>query len=575
MTMAAIYARVSSERQKEEHTIGSQILALTERAESERFTVPEQWIFQDEGYSGATLVRPGLERLRDLACEGQLEKVLIHAPDRLSRKYAYQVLLIEEFSRHGVEIVFIKSPQAKTPEEQLLIQFQGMIAEYERAMIAERTRRGKRYRAKSGLVNVLCGAPYGYQYIKKTDTSSAYYKVIEEEAEIVRTVYRLYVEEGLSINATARWLNDHQVPTRKRISLWERSTIWAMLRNPAYQGTACFGKTRSVERKKITRPLRQRGGFSPRCSANKECPREEWIEIPVPAIISKDLFQLSQERLKHNKKYSLRRTIEPSLSQGMLVCESCGYSYYRSSTRTSKRKLYYYRCIGSDNYRFPKGRVCQSRPIRQDCLDGIIWQKVVELLSNPDLIKAEIHRRVKEIQAANPTKRRKDSLEKELLRLGNSIQRLLDAYQEDLIQIEELRDRMPRLRKRQKALQSELASLECAVADQEAVLRLAANIESFLLQLRNAADTLSVVERQKVLRLVVKEILIDDETITIKHSIPLVNSTIPQGSNTGSNIPGYLLRSGSQRTALGRSFDAGTDKPSDHCSGRQVSADQF
>jgi site-specific DNA recombinase len=273
----------------------------------------------------------------------------------------------------------------------------------------------------------------------------------------------------------------------------------------------------------------------------------------VPAIISKEIFQLAQERLEYNKMYSLRRTLEPTLCQGMLVCKSCGYAYYRSSTRTSKRKLYYYRCIGSDNYRFPKGRICQNRPIRQDYLDEIIWEKVVELLSNPGLVKAEINRRVKEIQTSNPTKRRKESVEKELLRLEKSIQRLLDAYQEDLIQIEELRDRMPRLRKRQKALKSELVSLECAVADQEAVLRLATNIESFLHQLRNAANTLNVVERQKVVRLVVKEILIDDETITIKHSIPLVNSTITQGSNIGSNIPGYLLRS--------RSHVAGTGQP--------------
>ena len=556
MTMAAIYARVSSERQKEEHTIGSQLLALTERANSEGFTVPDQWIFRDEGYSGATLVRPGLERLRDLVCEGQIEKILIHAPDRLSRKYAYQVLLSEEFSRNGAEVVFIKSPQAETPEEHLLLQFQGMIAEYERAQIAERTRRGKRYRAKAGLVNVLCGAPYGYQYIKKTDTSSAFYKIIVEEAEIVTTVYRLYVEDGLSINAIARWLNDHQIPTRKRISLWERSTIWAMLRNPAYQGAACFGKTRSVERKKITRPLRQRGGFSPRCSANQECPREDWIEIPVPAIIGKDLFQLAQERLTHNKKYSLRRTIEPTLSQGMLVCKSCGYAYYRTSTRTSKRKLYYYRCLGSDNYRFPKGRVCQNRPIRQDHLDGIIWQKVVELLSNPDLVKAEINRRVEEIQSSNPTKRRKESIEKELLRLGNNIQRLLDAYQEDLIKIEELRDRMPQLRKRQKALQSELASLECALSDQKTVFRLATDIESFLDQLKSAADTLSVKERQKVLRLIVKEILIDDDTVTIKHSIPLPNSTTTEESNIGINIPGYLLRSRSHIAFTGEYLSA-------------------
>src|SRR5208283_5556501 len=155
MKPAAIYARVSSERQKEEHTIASQIAALIEHAQNEGYTIPDEWIFQDEGYSGAMLVRPGLERLRDLSAEGQIGTVLIYSPDRLSRKYAYQVLLVEEFSRHGVGVVFIRSPKANTPEEELMLQFQGMIAEYERAQIAERTRRGKKHRAKAGSVNVL------------------------------------------------------------------------------------------------------------------------------------------------------------------------------------------------------------------------------------------------------------------------------------------------------------------------------------------------------------------------------------------------------------------------------------
>jgi len=551
MRMAAIYARVSSDRQRQDDTIGSQLAALNEYARNEAFSVPEQWIFQDEGYSGATLVRPGLERLRDLACEGSLEAVLIHSPDRLSRKYAYQVLLVEEFSRHGIEVVFIKSPKASTPEEQLLLQFQGMIAEYERAQITERSRRGKRFRAKSGMVNVLSGAPYGYKYIKKTQTSSAYYHVIEEEAEVVRTVYQLYVKDALSINAIARWLNDHQIPTRKRKSLWERSTVWAMLRNPAYKGTACFGKTRSVERQKITRSLRMRGGYSPRCSAHQECPREQWIEIPVPALVSEDLFKLAQEKLHYNKKHSPRRTIEPTLLQGILVCKNCGYAYYRTSTRTSKRKLYYYRCIGSDNYRFPHGRICHNRPIRQDYLDGIVWTQVVELLTNPDLVRAEINRRIKAIQDANPTKQRKETIEKELLRIHKSIKKLLDAYQDDLLQLEELRDRMPQLRKREKALQAELASLECAVADQQAIFRLANNLESFLSQLRNAVDTIDVKERQKLLHLIVKEILVDDETIKIKHLIPMLPANNTPESNYHSEIPGYLLRSGRHLAVAG------------------------
>jgi site-specific DNA recombinase len=159
MKAAALYARVSSDRQKENHTISSQLAALVEYADSHGYLIPPEWRFQDEGYSGATLLRPGLEALRDLAAAGQIEAALVHSPDRLSRKYAYQVLLAEELSRYGVELVFLKAPSGATPEDQLLLQFQGMIAEYERAQIAERSRRGKRHRAQQGSINVLSGAP--------------------------------------------------------------------------------------------------------------------------------------------------------------------------------------------------------------------------------------------------------------------------------------------------------------------------------------------------------------------------------------------------------------------------------
>ena len=169
MKIAAIYARVSSDQQRQEKTIVSQTAALIAFARNEGYSVPAEWIFQDEGYSGASLVRPGLERVRDLAAEGQIQAVLALSPDRLSRKYAYQVLLIEELGRHGVRVVFIKAPTSDTPEDQLLLQFQGMIAEYERAQILERSRRGKRHRARQGEVNVLSGAPYGYRYVRKSE----------------------------------------------------------------------------------------------------------------------------------------------------------------------------------------------------------------------------------------------------------------------------------------------------------------------------------------------------------------------------------------------------------------------
>jgi len=547
MKTAAIYARVSSERQKEEQTIASQIAALIEYSRQESYTVPAEWIFQDEGYSGATLTRPGLERLRDLAAEGQIEHVLIYSPDRLSRKYAYQVLLIEEFARHAVEVVFIKSPQASTPEEQLLLQFQGMIAEYERAQIAERTRRGKRHRAKAGSINVLSGAPYGFRYVKKSETAGSYYEIIEHEARTVLKIFELYTETGLSIGAIARWLNDHGIPTRKRKSGWERSTVWAMLRNPAYKGTACYGKTEIAPRQRITRSLRQRGGVSPRCSSNRERPRQEWIEIPVPRIVSDEIFALAEERLEENKRFSSRRTIEPTLLQSMLVCGECGFAYYRTSTHTSKRKIYYYRCLGSDDYRHVNGRICQNKPIRQDYLDKVIWEQVVRLFEDPELIREEIQRRIQEIHNSNPTKKRKEVIDKQIARQQKGIEKLLDAYQEGLLELEELRSRMPDLRNRKQALLSELRALVATDADQQTFLRLADNIGDFLERIRGTANTLNVLDRQKILRLVVKEILVYNDTIKIKHSIPITASPIVPGSSGIEKVPkSYLLRSWSQ-----------------------------
>ncbi len=173
MPTAAIYARVSSARQKEQDTIGSQTAALRTHAGQLGLDVPEQWVFQDDGQSGASLVRPALERLRDLVCQVPVDVLLVYSPDRLARTYAYQALLIEEFARAGTGVVFVKGPRGDSPEDALLVQFQGMIAEYERAQILERTRRGKTHRAKAGAVNVLSGAPFGYRYVRKTEHADA------------------------------------------------------------------------------------------------------------------------------------------------------------------------------------------------------------------------------------------------------------------------------------------------------------------------------------------------------------------------------------------------------------------
>ena len=548
---AAIYTRVSSDRQKENHTIGSQTAALVQYAQTHGYAVPPEWVFQDEGYSGASLVRPGLEALRDLAAQGQITAVLIYSPDRLSRKYAYQVLLGEELGRCGVEVIFLKAPTGDSPEDQLVVQFQGMIAEYERAQIAERNRRGKRHRAQQGMANVLSGAPYGYRYVRKTDTSAAYYEVRESEADVVRMVFAIYTQQRLSINAIARLLNERGISTRTGKTRWERSTVWGMLRNPAYQGKACYGKTEPSPRQRITRPLRQRSGISNRNGCHRDRPRAEWIELTVPALVSEETFALAQEQLMRNKHYSPRRTIEPTLLQGMLVCQQCGYALYRTSTRTSKRKLYYYRCLGSDAYRHFKGALCRSRPVRQDYLDKFVWDQIMGLLEDGTLIQAEIDRRKEAARNTDPRRQRSETLRREQTRLGNSLERLITAYQEGLLSLAQLRHRIPELNKKSQAVESELQSLETAAVDQARYLQLAESLDGFRIKLRARAMTLDVGERQQILRLLVKEVLVAADSLTIRHSIPIPQtgpvSNGPQ--STGSDPSGasqkasYLLRS--------------------------------
>ena len=552
---AALYARVSSDRQKENHTIASQVAALTQYAETNGYVVPPEWQFQDDGYSGATLIRPGLEALRDLAAEGQIQTVLIYSPDRLSRKYAYQVLLAEELGRCGVELIFLQAPSGATAEDQLLVQFQGMIAEYERAQIAERSRRGKRHRAQQGSLSVMSGAPYGYRYLKKTDTSAAYYEVVEFDAEVVRLVFDAYTRQGLSMGAIARLLNQREVPTRTQHSQWNRSTVWKMLHNPAYQGRAYYGKTELRPRQRITRRVRQRG-LPSRNSAFRERPRHDWIEIPVPALVSEATFALAQEQLEKNKRFSPRRTIEPSLLQGMLVCQCCGYGLYRTSTRTATRTIYYYRCLGRDGYRHLKGAICDNRPIRQDHLDVVVWQEILRLLEDPSLLQTELDRRLQAARTTDPLMRRKDVLRRDQARLAKSMERLLTAYQESLITLEELRSRAPELRKQQQAIEAELQSLEMAAVDQTRHLRLVETLAELRTRLRARANALAEVERQRVLRLLVHEILVGRDSITIRHSIPM--PTLTPDSNDGARPthgplkpnsgPCYLLHSHSQLT---------------------------
>ena len=562
MSSAAIYARVSSARQKKDETIGSQTAALREHAGQARLDVPEEWVFEDEGHSGATLVRPALEALRDLAAQGCLDVVLCYSPDRLARKFAYQALLLEEFARAGVRVEFVKGPRGDTPEDQLLVQFQGIFAEYEKAQLAERYRRGKAHRARTGSVNVLSGAPFGYRYVRKTDLCGAAYEVLEHEAALVAEMFRRYADDGAAIADLARWLTGLGVPTRTGKNRWDRSVVWAMLRNPAYAGRAVFGKTMATSGTPgLNRVARLQGRTTPRAVKTVDRPREEWLEIPVPAIVDEVTFARVQQRLEDNKRFAARNTKVPSLLQGLAACSACGYGYYRTSARTARRKIYYYRCLGSDDYRYEGGRVCGNQPVRADYLDTVVRDHITALLADPALIRAEISKRLDAARTADPATRQRNRLELELAKAATSITAMIEAFSEQLLTIDELRAKMPHLRARQANLRGQLDALDAQAADRDAYLTLAGDLEGFLAQLRGNATTATVEDRQRVLRLLVKDVLIGPEKITIRHRIP----ARPGGPGARQHDPGpdtegdhrrdYPLRWGRERGTLRSSLD--------------------
>ncbi len=583
MTSAAIYARVSSARQKEQETIVSQTEALRAHAGQLGLDVPEEWVFEDDGHSGASLVRPALEALRDLVAQVPVDVVLCYSPDRLARKYAYQALLMEELARAGTSVVFVKAPSGDTPEDALLVQFQGMIAEYERAQIMERTRRGKNQRARSGSVNVLSGAPFGYRYVRKGDHAAARYEIVPHEAAIVAGLFRRYADEGIAIAELARWLGSTGVATRTGKARWDRSTIWGMLRNPAYAGRACFGKTGRVsEQAGRNRVARLAGRATGTAYTTVDRPRSDWLEIDVPALVDEATFERVARRLADNKKFASRSSKTPSLLQGLAACAGCGYACYRGhTTTTSGNKIFYYRCIGSDNYRFEHGKVCDSKPVRADYLDQVVWDHVTGLLTDPSLIRTEIDKRLTQIRTADPATAQRKRLDDALAKTTSAITRLIGAYQEDLLSLDELRARMPELRTRQTSLRHQAQALDAQLTDREAYLKLAENLDDFLATLRKSATTATAGDRQRVMRLLVREVLVSPGKIVIRHSIPTrADASAPVPASTDSDAdaepaPGSHLRWRSQHPALRRPGDRPLKLPAVHHPCLQPQADQL
>jgi site-specific DNA recombinase len=527
----AIYARVSSDQQAERHTIDSQLSELNARASEDGHRVREGMLFIDNGHSGASLVRPALERLRDVVSLSALDRLYVHSPDRLpssdhsiklrlteplvslARSYAHQVLLLEEFARAGVEVVFLNRPIGSSPEDNLLLQLQGMFAEYERARTLERSRRGKRHRAQAGAVSVLSRAPYGYHYVtREAGGGAARYVVDEDAASIVRKIFVWVGQERLTLAAVCRRLHANYIPSPSGKAHWSRAMVHTLLLNPAYAGQAVFGRSQCLPWQAPLHPPRGHGGLPKKPFRQVPAPPGQHISIPVPAIVDEALFASAAERLEENRKRNRERLAGVQyLLRGLLVCQKCGYGFTGHHHRGQWR---YYRCCGTDSSRFHGERRCNARLVAVEPLDEAVWAEVRRLLEDPVRVLAEYQRR---LDATQPSPRglELDAVDRRLAKTRGAIGRLIDSYAEGVIEKAEFEPRIAELRRRAARLEAEAGELQVAEEQAHSLQLVIGKLDLFAAMMRDRLEAVDWSTQRDIICTLVKRIEVSDDLVRV------------------------------------------------------------
>jgi site-specific DNA recombinase len=513
----ALYARVSTERQQERGTISSQLDALRAAADADGHEVVEEFI--DDGYSGSRLDRPALDRLRDAAEAGVLDGVICLAADRLARVYAYQVLIIEELARFGVNVRFLEGPaHGEDPQTTLLVQMQGVIAEYERAKIAERYRRGKLYRARQGEIP-FWKTSYGHRRVVPTNGGPARIEIFEPEAEIVRWIFDAYVEKRRSVRQISFDLLNRGIPSPTGKPIWGTSTITRLLRNEAYIGTVYYNRREHFDGN-------GRRGARNRKTRSRERPREEWIPIPVPAIVDRDAFARVKQVSRDNSKWNPRGAEWGVwLLRGLIECGHChlGCNCHRMRGRNGTWHRYYY-CRGHDPLRTRAGiGRCPERNIRADELDEYVFAQVRQALLDPRQLIAAEHA----VIAGAPADQN-ELVVAQLKRLDRALQsnereraRLIDAYQTGLLELDELTNRTATITARRDQLNQEKDVLTNRSVELATENRLRRRLAGFAEQIAASLDDLDTEGRRRLLRLVVEKVRVTGWRVEIHLKIPL------------------------------------------------------
>ncbi len=516
--LIATYARVSENPDEEERTIKNQLMTFSELAGKNNWQIVQE--YKDDDWSGDILERPALDRLRlDAKSKDRVwEAVLIYDPDRLARRYSYQELVMDELREAGVEVIFVTVPAPKNSEDKILHGVRGLFAEYERAKIAERFRLGKLRKVKEG--HILTTHPlYGYNYIPKQDKQHGYYEINPEEARVVKMIFSWVANDGMTLRAIVRKLQQLGIrPRNSKRGVWSTSTLSTMLRHKGYIGEAHYGASYAVVPE---RPLKNEKYKKQKKTSRRLRPTEEWITIPIPAIIEPKVFEKAGQQLKTNFALCKRNKKNQYLLSGKIDCvcgrKRMGEGYY------NKPNLYY-RCTDR-TLSFPLPPKCEERGINARVADELVWKKVSGLMSSPKLLAEQVERWLKNRQIkAKSTLVDVEATKKEISKLNGQIERYNKGYGAGAFTLEQLKEYTIPLRDKITKLEAQVAN----TTDQANQTLLEApsqrDIKAFAEKAKKTLQDLKFEPKRAIILNTVEKVVSDKNQLQVTGYLPLTNS---------------------------------------------------
>ncbi|MDD5738651.1 MAG: recombinase family protein [Candidatus Pacebacteria bacterium] len=514
----AIYCRVSTEEQKEGGTIDSQIRELEDFAQANGHIITARYI--DDGWSGSILNRPELDHLRDKAGKGLFEAVLVNDVDRLSRELTHLGITKKDLEKKNVKLIFKKLPNNGDPISNFMVNMLGSFAEFERELIADRTRRGRRYKVEVRKLIQGNTPPYGYTYVKKDKEkgTEGHYEINEQEAEIVKMMFGWVVKEGVSQREVVRRLTSLKIPPRKSSTRWGRSSVHKILTNETYTGVTYYYKHQAVE----TDSHKQTRYYKQRKTGLRLRPKDEWIPIPLPDslnIIDKQTFLAAQSQFDRNITYSPRNAKYSYLLKGLVKCQ-CGSPF----TGTPSHGRLFYRC-GNRHKTFPLPRECKASIISAPKLESIVWNSVANAVQNPKIIsdQVKILEEKRKIKPLNIEKAIKDT-QKELESLKIEEERLFTAYRKGIIQLEQFENEVSKTQEERTQLNKKLGELAQKQNANLSLKGVAKSVEEYCRVIRKRIDKFTFEQRQTFLRFLLEGILIEGNKARIFGLIPVYAS---------------------------------------------------